>query len=45
MDYVRMKLAELEREDDPIFAGIERYQRARLDELYPPESDEADIAE
>ena len=40
-----MKLAELEREDDRIFAGIERSQRARLDELYPPESDEADIAE
>ena len=45
IDYLRQKLAELEKEDDRFFDGFARDQRARLDELYSPEDDEADINE
>ena len=45
IDYLRQKLAELEKEDDRFFDGFAKDQRARLDELYSPEDDEADINE
>ena len=45
IDYLRKKLAELEKEDDRFFDGFAKDQRARLDELYSPEDDEADINE